>query len=178
MTLLTNNKFLKSTLIYLVTTLQSYGRRNRQRKQFEKIKQYQVSIKQKFHCLLKTQFKLITKNKYTRVFVDRNQSAIDIQKNVRRWLVNYRNDDVITIYSESSLEEEFEIVKEYKFTTYEHLEKSFKRFFTKFIDNKKKRQEKINNIPIVIERLKTKNSFFSTIQSHLLKIYGVNLNNI
>ena len=37
MTLLTNNKFLKSTLIYLVTTLQSYGRRNRQRKQFEKI---------------------------------------------------------------------------------------------------------------------------------------------
>ena len=135
-------------MIPLITILQTNMRRRHNQMKFNKMKQttlyLQKIIKQKVikdtYCLPKKQFRLVkTKNKYTTIFVDMKLVAIDIQKWVRRWLVQ-KVDDTATIYS--SDEENFEI-EETRY--YDQMSNSLYEFFLRnIIDDPERLEQKIN----------------------------------
>jgi len=135
--------------------------------------------------LPKTQYKVMKKiyikNKYFTVFINIEQLVIDIQKNVRRFLVRKENemqptlrytcyDDLAsTEYSSSDEENEENTLLDPRLHNIEVL---LTKFFNKY------NPSKIPNIPAVVEFINGGNKSFESIQASLMKKYNANLNDI
>ena len=126
-------------------------------------------------------------NKYFTVFVNIKQLVIDIQKNVRRFLVRKENemqptipysccDDLSTTEYSSEEEDDEEEKANDKINMLDprlyNIEELLTKFFTKY------NPSKLTNIPIVVDYINSGNKSFESIQASLMKKYNANLNDI
>lgn len=201
MTFFPKNKFILKSIIPVILVLQSNYRRKNYYNQFQLFKRKLIILQRflrtkfkKEFSLPKNKFKQFKKtkkiNKYFTIFVNIEQLAIDIQKNVRRFLVRKENemqptipyscydDDLSTTEysSEEEEEEENENKTKNKLNILDprlyNIQELLTKFFTKY------NPSKLSNIPIVVDYINSGNKSFESIQASLMKKYNANLNNI
>ncbi len=188
-----NNKFILQSIIPLIVILQTNFRRKKQNIQYTKIKKSILLIQKKVKkklltnqiILPKTQYKKYkTNNKYFSIFINIELLVIDIQKNIRRMLIQKKQKNTRKIYflggdetdksTEYSSEEE-----EWNNNLNNNLVEKLFLFFTKYIINdSEKLNTKIDNIPKIIKYIENGRTTIDILQKHLFKIYGYNLNDI
>ena len=180
------------SIVPVILVLQTNYRRKHKHVQFQLFKKNIITLQRFFRKIMRKEFilpktqykvmkKIYLKNKYFTVFVNIEQLVIDIQKNVRRFLVRKENemqptlgytchDDLVsTEYSSSDEENEENILLDPRLHNIEVL---LTKFFSKY------NPSKIPNIPAVVEFINGGNKSFESIQTSLMKKYNANLNDI
>ena len=190
MVFFTQNKYVMLSIVPVVIVLQSNYRRRKKKNQFNLCKKKILTIQKFIKKNLKKEFTLSKKlykpipkktNKYCMTFVNIEKLVVDIQKNVRRYLVKLEGSYVDTT-DYSDIESDVEDIKEKKEEKTKtnvildprlhDIEFLLVKFFSKY------NPSKISNIPAVVNFINQGGKSFESIQASLMKKYNANLNDI
>ena len=217
MVFFTQNKYVMLSIVPVVIVLQSNYRRRKNKNKFNLYKKKILTLQKFIKKNLKKEFTLSKKffkpmpkktNKYCITFVNIDKLVVDIQKNVRRYLVQFKgsyektqpysyhpplNSNIIyydsndeDIHAEatdySDIESDVEEIKEEK----EEKSKTKVILDPRLHDIEvllvkffsKYNPSKISNIPAVVNFINQGGKSFESIQASLMKKYNANLNDI